>query len=85
MLPDSPTGKSYNELCELLSSYFKPKFSEVAVTYRFHQAVQNQNESFLEYANCLKHLAVHCNFGNFLPCALQDQFVGGVRNPTTKT
>ena len=84
-LPDSPVGKSYKVLCDLLSDYFKPKVSEVAETYRFHQAVQNENESVLEYANRLKHLAVHCNFGNFLPRALRDQFVGGVRNPSTKT
>ena len=64
-LPDSPVGKSYNELSDLLSNYFKPKVSEVAETYRFHRAVQNENESVLEYANRLKHLAVHCNFGNF--------------------
>ena len=84
-LPDSPVEKSYNELCDLLSSYFKPKVSEVAETYCFHQAVQNENESVLENANRLKHLGVHCNFGNFLPRALRDQFVGGVRNPTAKT
>eukprot|EP00794_Sanderia_malayensis_P002512 gene2512-2901_t len=66
-LPDSPVGKSYDELCDLLSSYFKPKVSEIAETYRLHQAVQNDNESVLEYANRLKHLAVHYNFGNFLP------------------
>ena len=39
----------------------------------------------MEYAIRLKHLAVHCNFGNFLPCVLRDQFVRGVRNPTAKT
>ena len=84
-LPETPVGKSYEELCNLLMSYYKPKVSEVAESYRFHQATQNENESVIEYANRLKHLAVHCNFGAFLPRALRDQFVGGVRNPTTKT
>eukprot|EP00794_Sanderia_malayensis_P001704 gene1704-1898_t len=66
-------------------NYFKPKVSEVAETYCFHQAVQNENESVFEYVNRLKHCAVHCNFGNFLPRALRDEFVRGVRNPTIKT
>lgn len=83
-LPDSPTERSYEELCDLLMNYFKPKVSEVVETY-FHQAIQLENESVMEYANRLKHLAVHCNFGTFLPRALRDQFVGGVRNPSTKT
>ena len=63
---------------EMSSEWILPKLS-------VHQAVQNANESILEHANRLKHLAVHCNFGNFLPRALRDQFVGGVRNPTAKT
>ena len=83
-LPDSPVGKSHNQLCDLLSNYLKPKDSEVTETYRFHQAVQNEHESILEYANRLKHLAIHCNCGNVVPRALRDQFVGGVRNPTTQ-
>ena len=63
---------------EMSSEWILPKLS-------VHQVVQNANESILEHANRLKHLAVHCNFGNSLPRALRDQFVGGVRNPTTKT
>ena len=50
-LPDSPVGSSYNESCDLLSSYFKPKVSAVAETYRCHHAVQNEHEGVLEYPN----------------------------------
>ena len=45
-LPDSPVGKSYNELCALLSNYFKPEVSKVTETYRFHQAVQTKMRMF---------------------------------------
>lgn len=83
-LPEKPTDKSYGQLKETLSNYYKPKVLEVAESYRFHHTVQGENETVIEYANKLKRLAVHCNFGPYLPRALRDQFVGGVRSQPTK-
>ena len=56
----------------------------MAETYRFHQTLQKDNESVIEFANKLKRLAVHCNFGQYLQRALRDQFVGGVRSQSTR-
>ena len=75
-LPEKPTDKTYVQLKEILHCYYKPKVLEVAESYRFHHTVQGENESVLEYANKLKRLAIHCNFGPYLTRALRDQFVG---------
>ena len=83
-LPDLPADKTYDQLTQILKDYYKPKVLEVAETYRFHHTVQSETESVAEYANKLKRLAVHCNFGPYLTRALRDQFVGGVRSQTTK-
>ena len=83
-LPDLPCDKSYEEITTLLKGFYKPKVLEVAETYRFHQTIQKENESVNEYANKLKRLAVHCNFGQYLQRALRDQFVGGVRSQSTR-
>ena len=82
-LPDLPADKTYDQLTQILKDYYKPKVLEVAETYRFHHTVQSETESVAEYANKLKRLAVNCNFGPYLTRALRDQFVGGVRSPTT--
>ena len=83
-LPDLPAEKSYEEIITILKGFYKPKVLEVAETYRFHQAVQTESESVAQYANKLKRLAVHCNFGTYLTRALRDQFVGGVRSRSTR-
>ncbi|KXJ08290.1 Retrovirus-related Pol polyprotein from transposon 17.6 [Exaiptasia diaphana] len=83
-LPEKPTDKSYKQLTEILTNFYKPKVLEVAESYRFHHTIQGENESVTEYANKLKRLAVHCNFGPYLTRALRDQFVGGVRGQSTK-
>ena len=64
-LPDLPSEKTYEQIKEILSSYYKPKVLEVVESYRFHQSFQDVNESVIEYANKLQRLAVHCNFGPF--------------------
>jgi hypothetical protein len=82
--PNLPSDKSYEQITTLLRGFYKSKVLEVAETYRFHQTLQKDNESVMEYANKLKHLAVHCNFGQYLQRALRDQFVGGVRSQSTR-
>ena len=83
-LPDLPADKTYDQLTQILKDYYKAKVLEVAETYRFHHNVQSETESVAEYANKLKRLAVHCNFGPYLTRALRDQFVGGVRSQTNE-
>ena len=83
-LPDLPAEKSYEEIITILEGFYEQKVLEVAETYRFHQAVQTESESVARYANKLKRLAVHCNFGTYLTRALRDQFVWGVRSRSTR-
>jgi len=62
-LPGTPVEKSYQDLCTLLGNYFKPRVSEVAETYRFHQAIQS--ESVIEFANRVNSTGCHeilCKF-----------------------
>ena len=79
-LPNLPADKTYNQLVQMLKGYYKPKVIEEGETYRFHHTIQSENESVTEYANKLKRLVVHCNFGPYLTRVLRDQFVGGVRS-----
>ena len=83
-LPDLPAQKRYDELAEILKSYYKPKVLEVTEYYRFHHTFHSENEMVTEYANKLKRLAVNCNFGTYLTRALRGQFVGGVRSQTSR-
>ena len=83
-LPNLPAEKTYDQPTEILKGYYKPKVIEVAESYRFHHTLQNENETFTEYAIKLKRLAQNCNFGTYLTRALRDQFVGVVKSQATK-
>ena len=82
--PLVPKEKSFSEICELLKSHYKPKTLEVAGSFKFHSCVQAESESITKYSARLRRLATDCNFGTFLPRALWDQFVSGIRDGNTK-
>jgi len=82
--PNKPSDKTFDELCVLLANHFKPKKLEIAETYRFHQCVQQQDETISIYSARLRRMAATCNFGDNLNRALRDQFVAGVRSADTR-
>ena len=76
--------KSFSVICELLKSHYKPKNLEVAGSFKFHSCVHAESESIAEYSARLRRLATDCNFGTFLPRAVWDQFVSGIRDGNIK-
>ena len=83
-LPNRPMDKKFDELCQCLGNHFKPKKLEIAETYRFHQCVQQLDESISVYSARLRRMAATCNFGDNLTRALRDQFVTGIRYAETR-
>ena len=82
-LPAKPKDKTFDELCKLLTDYYKPSLLIVAESYKFHQARQELGESVSIYANRLRRLAANCQFNDFLDRALRDKFVCGIRDQST--
>ena len=62
---------SFSKLCDKLKDHYKPKRLEVAEMYRFHQCVQEENESVSAYSARLRR-------------SLRDQFICGIRNSATR-
>ena len=80
LAPDSPGSKSYDDLASALKTHFEPKPSIIAQRFRFHQKKQEPNELVSQFSAELRHLARDCEFGAYLPDALRDQFVCGLRS-----
>ena len=76
--PDLPTTKSYNQLCQILSTHYCPKPLEIMERYKFHKRNQQQAESITDYIAAIKKLSEHCNFGETLLTSLRDRFVCGL-------
>ena len=58
---------------------------EIAERCRFYKLNQQERETVLAYAEDLKKLATHCNFGANLKEALWDKFVCGLQNVQIQT
>ena len=78
--PETPSGKTYDDLATILKGHFAPKKLVIAERYRFHNCIQREGESVSTFAANHKHLASTCNFGTHLNEALHDRFVCGLRN-----
>jgi hypothetical protein len=83
--PDKPNTKTFQQITDILKGHYSPKKIEVAESFKFHRSFQVSGESVATYSAKLRRLASTCNFGNFLPRALRDQFVCGIRDHNTQT
>ena len=71
---------SYADLLETVRAHQTSKKSIIVERYKFHKLVQAQNESCRSFVDRLKAAAKHCKFNDFLPYALRDQFVIGIKD-----
>jgi hypothetical protein len=82
--PEKPSEKTYQELCDLLSTHLSPKPLIIAERFRFHKRNQATGECIKDYVATLRKLAELCNFGDNLNDTLRDRFVCGLREETTQ-
>ncbi|XP_040175177.1 uncharacterized protein LOC120908322 [Anopheles arabiensis] len=77
--------KSYKDLVNALSEYFTPVENIVSERYQFRKLKQSSDQSINDYIISLKAKAQSCDYGSFLPDALRDQFVAGIRDHELRT
>ncbi|KAL5500511.1 hypothetical protein EMCRGX_G012087 [Ephydatia muelleri] len=78
--PETPGGKTYDELIKLMAEHFSPKPPVIVQRYRFHSRVRQQGESVSVYVTQLKELARKCEFGDALNDMLRDRLVCGIND-----
>lgn len=83
LAPVKSQTKSYEEIVQLLENHFNPRPLEILENFRFKcrkQGDERVDESIDDYLITLRKLAITCNFGDYLPTALRNQFVFGLRD-----
>ena len=78
--PETPGGKTYDELIKLMAEHLSPKPPVIVQRYRFHSRVRQQGESVSVYVTQLKELARKCEFGDALNDMLRDRLVCGIND-----
>lgn len=80
LAPAKPREKELDVLFSTLKKHYNPKKVVIVERFHFHKRNQESGESIQEYVAQLRHLALHCEFGEYLDQALRDRFVCGIGN-----
>ncbi len=84
--PREPDKMSLDEVVDLLREKFQSWPSKYDERCKFHNRVQQENESRLDYANELEELAQRCRFPSiWIQEALITQFIVGVRSEALRS
>ena len=68
-----------------MSDYFSPKPIIIAERFKLYTRNQKEGESISSYIVTLKNLSPTCEFGAFLPEALRDRLVCGMKDVPIQT
>lgn len=77
--PKTVNELSYSEILNEIDKYFIPKKSLFAERHSFHNATQENGESFAMWAARIRNLSADCSFGSALDEMLRDRFVLGMQ------
>ena len=80
LAPRSPSEVPFDDLVNVLRTYYDPKPSKRVQRFYFYNRVQGAQESIAAYIAELRRLAEHCEFGTQLDEMLCDRLVVGVRD-----
>ncbi|XP_038063052.1 uncharacterized protein LOC119733752 [Patiria miniata] len=81
--PSKPSTLSYGELKKILRKHLKAPPIIVAERRKLIKRDQMSSESIADYVVALKHLSLHCNYGDNLDENLRDRFISGLRSEST--
>ena len=84
LAPTKPAEKNLKDLEEALQTHFEPKPVVIAERFQFHQRYQEPGESVAKYKAELRRLAASCKFGDYLPQAIRDRLICGLRSEGTQ-
>ena len=84
LAPAKPADKSLKELKEAVQTHFEPKLVVIVERFQFHQRNQEPGESVVKYEAELWRRAASCKFGDYLPQAIKDRLVCGLRSESTQ-
>ena len=78
--PKKPTEISYNDIVKIVQSHYDPKRGVAVQRFKFNSRVRQSGETVANYIAALKHLAIHCDYGDALDDMLQNRVTCGIND-----
>ncbi|XP_055615373.1 uncharacterized protein K02A2.6-like [Toxorhynchites rutilus septentrionalis] len=83
--PVEPETKTFEEIVTTLGDFFDPVPLEMVELWKFRSRMQKEGETISEFITALQREAKYCKFDDYLPNALRNQLVFGLRNQRIRT
>ena len=78
--PKKPSEVEYEEIVQLVKQHFNPKPIVTVQRFKFNTRIRAEDESVAKYVEELRHIAIHCDYGDSLKDMLRDRLICGINN-----
>ena len=82
--PKKPTELTYGNIVKLVQSHYDPKRGVAVQRFKFNSRVRQSGETVADFVAALKHLAIHCEYGDALDDMLRDRITCGINDVTVQ-
>ena len=79
--PAKPTDVSYDDIVSQVQKHFNPKPVVTVQRFKFNSRSRQADESVATFVAELRHLAIHCEYGDSLNDMLRDRLICGINDP----
>ena len=77
--PKKPSEVDYEEIVQLVKQQFNPKLIITVQRFKFNTRIRAE-ESVAKYVEELRHIAIHCDYGDSLKDMFGDRLICGINN-----
>ena len=78
--PRTPTELDFDEIVTVMQQHFNPKPVVTVERFKFNSRFRRTGESVATFVAELRHLALHCEYGDSLNDMLRDRLICGINN-----
>ena len=78
--PSKPTGISYEDIVTRVQEHYNPKLVVTVQRFKFNSRTRQSDKTVAMFVTALRHLAIHCEFGNSLNDMLKDRLICGIND-----
>ena len=79
--PSKPTNLEYDEIVTKVQEHYNPTPVVIVQRYKFNSRLRQPEESVATFVAALRHLAIHCDYGDSLNDMLRDRLICGIIEP----
>ena len=78
--PSKTTDLAYDEIVTRVQEHYNPIPVVTVQRYKFNSRVRQPEESVAKFVAALRHLAIHCDYGDALNDMLRDRLICGIND-----